>query len=490
MINYGSVCSGIECATLAWHDLGWKPQFFAEVEKEPSAVLKFHYPDVPNVGDMRNVEREHGPINLLVGGTPCQSFSIAGKRAGLDDPRGNLALEFVRVLDRLHPEWFVWENVPGIFSSWSDVEDVQDGGSGERQGGEEFVESSDFACLLGAFTELGYCCAWRVLDAQYFGIPQQRKRVFVVGHIGDWRYPTAVLFEPTCLSGDFKAGRKTGEEIAGTIGCGSEKCGRGYKADLDTSGAFIPEKSRCLRGQAQSSHRADSETYIPEKVGAVSSKWAKGTGGPAGDEAYNLVSVNARQDPIVSGKAQPLDTDGHSQAISFDVSKDGGGHTEKSPTLRSQNPDKSHTAGGGHVGVLGIRLANTSSNGIGIQNEKSHTLDGSPDAIAFTQNTRDEVRLISGDGRKAGALGANEGMKQKTYINTVHPRRLMPIECERLQGVPDNYTLVPYNGKMMSDSARYRMIGNGMAIPVMEWIGTRIQRLIDILKGITTENTE
>jgi DNA (cytosine-5)-methyltransferase 1 len=175
-VNYLSVCSGIEAATVAWHHMGWKPVGFSEIEKFPSQVLAHHYPQVTNFGDMTKYKEWNlnDSIGLLVGGTPCQSFSVAGLRKGLDDPRGNLALTYLGILDQFRPKWCVWENVPGVLSS----------GGGR-----------DFGSFLGALGELGYGFAYRVLDAQYFGVPQRRRRVFVIGHIGDWKPSAKVLFE-------------------------------------------------------------------------------------------------------------------------------------------------------------------------------------------------------------------------------------------------------------------------------------------------------
>jgi DNA (cytosine-5)-methyltransferase 1 len=202
-MRYGSVCSGIEAATVAWHQLGWEPVFFSEIEKFPSELLAHYYPDVPNHGDMTKFEEwgyEAGDIDILVGGTPCQSFSIAGLRGGLNDDRGNLALTYMRMVDRLRPTWTVWENVPGVLSS---------------------NEGRDFGSIVGALAELGYSSAWRVLDAQNFGVPQRRRRVFLVGCAsGDWRDPASVLFESGCGSRDFEAGREAREEDTG----GAIKC--------------------------------------------------------------------------------------------------------------------------------------------------------------------------------------------------------------------------------------------------------------------------
>jgi len=224
-MRYGSVCSGIEAATVAWHPLGWRPAFYSEIDKFPRAVLAHHYPHVPLHGDFTTIrEGEYEPIDLLVGGTPCQSFSIAGLRGGLGDARGNLALAFLQLARRSRARWLVWENVPGVLSS--------DGGR-------------DFGSILGGLAELGYGFAYRVLDAQYFGVPQRRRRVFVVAHSsGDSRRAAEILFEPESLRGNHKTSRAQGQGIA------------------DAS-----------------------------ITGTVSSKWAKGTGGPSGDECYNLVPV-------------------------------------------------------------------------------------------------------------------------------------------------------------------------------------------------------
>ena len=187
--RYISLFSGVEAATVAWHPLGWEPVAFAEFDKFPSAVLKHHYPDVPNVGDVtkHDWKQYEGKVELVVGGSPCQSFSVAGKRLGMDDPRGNLALEYLRVIRDVKPRWFLYENVPGLLHS-----------NGGR----------DFATVLSGLVKCGYRVAWRVLDAQYFGLAQRRKRVFLVGHLRDGR-AAEVLFEPQSLSRDTQTGQKT-----------------------------------------------------------------------------------------------------------------------------------------------------------------------------------------------------------------------------------------------------------------------------------------
>ena len=200
-MRYLSVCSGIEAATVAWHPLGWTPVSFSEIEKFPSAVLAHHYPTVPNWGDMTKYQEwPDEPIDLLVGGTPCQSFSVAGLRKGLGDPRGNLMLTYGAIAKRYQPRWLVWENVPGCLS-------VNNG--------------RDFGTFLGMLAELGYGFAYRVLDAQFTrtqrfprAVPQQRRRVFVVGYLGDWRPAAAALFERESLQGNPAPQRKAREGIA------------------------------------------------------------------------------------------------------------------------------------------------------------------------------------------------------------------------------------------------------------------------------------
>lgn len=205
-MKYASVCSGVEAASLAWMPLGWKPVWFSEIEPFPCAVLKERFPGVPNLRDMTKIDGEKyaGTVDLLVGGTPCQGFSVAGKQGGLDDPRSALCLAYCRLLETMRPTWFVWENVPGAFST---------------NGGEDFRE------FLRKIDEIGYSVAWRVLDAQYVrvdgyprAVPQRRRRVFVVGHSsGNWRYPASVLFEPGCLPGDTPPRRVKGEGVARSL---------------------------------------------------------------------------------------------------------------------------------------------------------------------------------------------------------------------------------------------------------------------------------
>jgi DNA (cytosine-5)-methyltransferase 1 len=196
-MRYASVCSGIEAASVAWEPIGWTPAWFAEIEPFPCAVLAHHYPNVPNLGDMTaiNGEEYRGRVDALVGGTPCQSFSVAGLRRGLDDERGNLALSFCRLADAMRPRWVCWENVPGVLS-------IDDGRA--------------FGSIVGTLVECGYGVAWRVLDAGYYGALCPRPRVFVVGYHGDWRRAGAVLFDRASLEGDKERDRKRKRSATGS----------------------------------------------------------------------------------------------------------------------------------------------------------------------------------------------------------------------------------------------------------------------------------
>jgi DNA (cytosine-5)-methyltransferase 1 len=207
-MRYLSVCSGMEAASVAWHPLGWTPVGFSEIEPFPCAILKHRFPNTPNYGSLTEYQSwplEPGAIDLLVGGCPCQSFSVAGLRRGMQDPRGNLTLTYLGLADKLKPKWIVYENVPGLLSS---------------NGGK------DFGSFLGALVELGYGFAYRVLDAQYVGgpraVPQRRRRVFVVACLGDWRAAAEVLSISESLPGNIEKVRKIREQYSGKTQDGPE----------------------------------------------------------------------------------------------------------------------------------------------------------------------------------------------------------------------------------------------------------------------------
>lgn len=250
-MRYLSVCSGIEAATVAWHPLGWEPAAFAEIDRFPSAVLRHHYPSVPNHGDFTTIQGgEYGAIDLLVGGTPCQDFSVAGLRAGMDGKRGQLTVKFAHLAGRLRPRWLVWENVPGVLS---------------------IDEGRAFGTFLGMLGQLGYGFAYRVLDAQFFGVPQRRRRVFVVGHLGDWRRAAAVLFERHSLSGHPPPRREAGQGTAYSVAPCLGASGRGFERAGDTRGqdcliASTGDTAHCLNAGGMGRQDYETETLITQPV--------------------------------------------------------------------------------------------------------------------------------------------------------------------------------------------------------------------------------
>jgi DNA (cytosine-5)-methyltransferase 1 len=420
-VIFGSVCSGIEAASVAWNPLGWEASFFSEIEKFPSAVLAHHYPNVPNLGDMTKFkEWPDYAIDVLVGGTPCQSFSIAGLRKGLDDPRGNLMLIYLAIAARYRPRFLVWENVPGVLSI---------------NGGK------DFGTFLGGLGELGYGFAYRILDAQYAGVPQRRRRVFVVGHLGDWRRAAAVLFERHSLSGDTAPRREKGQEITGTIGARTT-AGGGFGGDFETTGglqAVASTEASCSDHKLGTGYVA-GQSYVSDVVGSLCADTHPGA--YSGQDAYTGRLI-----------AHSLCGEG------FDASEDGTGRG--TPLVPIAFDCKASGQNGFVVGSVASTLRSMS-------HANSRQNGGGQQAVCFAQNTRDEVREMS----VVGALSAQPGMKQTSYVRqSMQVRRLTPRECERLQGFPDDYTLIP--GKV-ADGPRYKSLGNSMAVPVMRWIGERI----------------
>ena len=486
---YASVCSGVEAASLAWIPLGWKAAWFSEIDPFPCAVLKHRFPEVPNLGDMTKIKVETienetgklqrfknesgadvvvpGGVDLLVGGTPCQSFSVAGNRAGLRGVSG-LALAYCELLETMRPRWFVWENVPGVFSS---------------------NRGEDFKTLLKAFDEIGYSVAWRVLDAQYVrvdgyprAIPQRRRRVFVVGHFGsDFRCPAEVLFEPgsvfrnspprrskgtgvaicltagtggasgkeqqhtfvICNAGGM-ANSEIGVDVATTMvarqyktppfifagfigGQGSKAAGIGYEDEVAPtirvaeSGSNQVPNVICYENHAQDSRIKPCGEYSPQ----INAK--AGTGGcnlPLVQECFPInsmiigenVKVGDRQITGIGNNSDPL------------------------PTILSAH----HHAVAIAENVIGRKVEN-GGNGIGAQEE-----------VAYTQNY-------------TGVMG----VATRSSV-----RRLLPVECERLMGFPDNWTRIPWRGKpeeKCPDLHRYKACGNSMCVNVMRWIGMRIE---------------
>ena len=437
-MKFISVCSGIEAASQAWHPLGWTPLAFSEIEPFPSAVLAHHYPNVPNHGDMtQHADWPDYAPDVIVGGTPCQAFSVAGLRKGLEDPRGNLTLVFLGILAQYRPRWVVWENVPGVLSD----------------------QTGAFGAFLGGLGELGYGFAYRVLDAQYFGVAQRRRRVFVVGCLGDWRGAAAVLFEPESLRGDSAPSRETRKgtalDVAGCLGSGRSPTGGGRRpGDCLDSGALIPELARSLNAHA-SRVDGESETFIPVHT-TGDGYWQEGFG-----------TLRAREQDSHENLVVP---------VAFSCKDHGADAGEIAPTIRSMGHDGSHANGGGQIAVMfEPRMVRTT--GGQPQEELSHCLradvntgDGAP-CVAFAQNSRDELREMD----VIGALAAEPGMKQTSYLRQgFQVRRITPTEAARLQGFPDDYLDITFRGKPACDGPKYKALGNSMAVPCMRWIGERI----------------
>jgi DNA (cytosine-5)-methyltransferase 1 len=379
-LNYLSVCSGIEAASVAWNPLGWEAVAFSEIEKFPCQVLQHHYPQVPNFGDMTNFkEWPDANVDILIGGTPCQSFSIAGLRKGLDDPRGNLMLIYLAIAAKYRPKWLVWENVPGVLSS-----------NGGR----------DFGAFLGGLGECGYGFAYRVLDAQYFGVPQRRRRVFVVGCLRDWRSAAAVLFERHSLQGNPAPRRETGKDLAaGTV--------------RSTQGGSDVDHARAGHLQAF----GGNDTRGPIDVATARNACASASGRMDFESETFLVSH------ALCGEG-------------FDASEDGTGRgTPLVPVAWSLMPQNS--------------------------------------GKDFKARSVDVLQPLMAGGPQHGNQGGD------IIQQAMQVRRLTPRECERLQGFPDDYTKL---SDKTSDGPRYKALGNSMAVPVILWLGERIQAVDEIHK--------
>lgn len=392
---------------MAWAQLGWEPMAFSEIEPFPCAVLAFRFPSVPNLGDVSKIEweefkRERGIPNVLVGGSPCQSFSVAGKREGLEGSSG-LMWEFVRACDQLRPEWVVWENVPGALSS---------------------SHGEDFGCLLSSLDDFGYCSAWRVLDAQFFGVAQRRRRLFLVASLGSGR-AAEVLLEPYSMRGDTPSSREKRKELASGIGRKFTCAGFAWHHGGNT-GLGVQEETS-----------ATVESNIPPAVYQIQ-------GSAIDREPQNGPSGAGFCDPDESGAYTLTATDRHGVAVlPFNTTQ----ITSKTNGSKPRYGDPCHPlCATDHAPAICMA-------------------DAAPNAAT--------------DRDLAGTLKANNNNNNNPPIVSLScsVRRLTPRECERLQGFPDDWTLVPYRGKPAEecpDTPRYKALGNSMAVPVMRWIGERI----------------
>jgi DNA (cytosine-5)-methyltransferase 1 len=345
-MRYASICDGIGAVHVAWQPLGWQCAWTSEISPFPAAVVEHHW-KLPNLGDMTKITKEqiqsYGQLDLICGGTPCQSFSVAGLRKGLADPRGNLALEFLRLVDAARPRWVVWENVPGVLSSLShdapdpcppppplDMEcDGQEVDTEDEYSAEELHALN---CFLAGLSELGYGWAVRVLDAQHVrvdghehAVPQRRRRVFVVGYLGSWQRAAAVLFERNCLSGNPAPRRQAGQGTApGTCpsltasGRSVERTGESRGQDPVVCGTLHTEIRRCsgqdnpaeylvshaLRGEGFDASEDGTGRGIPMVCGALSD------GAHMGGAATDRTPTPDESFPSVAWALQERDSNG------------------------------------------------------------------------------------------------------------------------------------------------------------------------------------
>ncbi len=446
MIRYLDVCSGYSAFTLASAGLGFRCVGYSEIEAFPRAVLEQRHGAVPVewdhrfvpgsnttplFGDFTKIESHHvGPVDLLAGGTPCQAFSVAGKRLGLDDPRGNLTLEFLALARRVRARWLVWENVPGFLSH----------DSGRTMG--------TFLRLLG---ELGYGWAYRVLDAQYVrvdghegAVPQRRRRLFVVAHLGDAAGPAAVLFERESLRGDPAPRRETGEGIAGRARHGIAFDGQNVgTAGFDEAVGTIDTDASHLNRGLHVAHSLRAEGFDASEDGT-------GRGTP-------LIPVYAI----------------HSDAL--DRTGEGVGGTAAERAGLGVQPDIGYAMRAKRPDAVAYRI--TPNDGAYETGDITGSLTTGTDRsaqallepVAFSENMRGEV-VESCITRALQTSGGKPGQGYAAVRLGWSVRRLTSIECERLMGVPDGFTAITYRGKPAADGPRYKALGNGQAVNVMRWI--------------------
>lgn len=445
------MCSGIEAASVAWHPLGWRAAWLAEIEPFPCAVLAHHYPDVPNLGDMshlaeRIVMGEIEAPDLFCGGTPCQAFSVAGLRQSLDDARGNLSLTFCEIAnaidisrahDGLKPCIVFWENVPGVLNTKDNAFGCFLAGlAGED---DALVAPGGRWANAGAVFGPQRAVAWRTLDAQYFGLAQRRRRVFVVASARDGFDPAAVLFELDGARRDFAPRREAGEGTAPTLdasfgrlqGCSGQDANHGH-------GHLIPQAF------------GGNDTRGPIDAAAALNA-NRGCHNPGDFEAGTLLVFDTTQitsaanysNPKPGDPCHPLAAGAHPPAIAFN-------HNAQSAQLPTAGRDTSINDGltcpQGAAVAYTTKLHNTASNNAGKVFEE-----------------------------RATCLDANS--PPPALLTATQVRRLTPVECERLQGFPDNYTAIPWRKKPAEecpDGPRYKALGNSWAVPVVRWIGWRV----------------
>ena len=474
----------MEAATVAWHPLGWTPLAFSEIEPFPSALLKHKYPNIPNYGDLTKFDEwplPVGNVDLVVGGTPCQAWSVAGKRLGLDDPRGRVALAYAGLIEKHRPRWIVWENVPGVYSAG-------------KPGG------ADFAAFVGALAKLGYSIAYRTLNAEYFGVPQRRRRCILVGYLGDWRPAAAVLFESESLRRDIEKGRKARKGIApgpqGGVGPGNRKwpadkactlnAAFGEKQGLEDQHAlgggslFVPGTICMSSGQAN----AAISTEIAHTLNATHETQTIVTPVCATGETTHCLTSSHRGSEDGTGRGTPIviDRAAFNQGVNAQYAPHIG-ESETMDTLISKGP---HAVG---VPFRKAKRAQTDKDDeTWVEADKANTINLFDLGDTRTTHAIVEPQLYENhaqDSRVNGPLDVAPTVAAKfgtgggnvPLVGTMAVRRLTPEECEALQGFPKGYSRIPWKGKpadQCPDGPRYKACGNSMAVPVMSWVGQRI----------------
>jgi len=450
-LKYLSVCSGIEAATRAFEPLGWIPIGFSEIEAFPSAVLKHHYSETPNFGDMSNYESWNftrpGPESddfLLCGGTPCQSFSVSGLRKGLSDERGNLSLTFVKLADFFNPDWIIWENVPGVLSS-------RDNAFGCFLAG--LCGESEPYVPLKKWTKSGVVSgpkrtvAWRVQDAQYHGVAQRRRRVFVVAVPGtdNWECAQALFPVGEGMFWDTPKSREKAKETPGDA----------RKSTQGSSG-----ESRVIVAPTLTTSMSPQSSEVTQQVEAVLNASMIDID-PAG-------SLCARS----PGYSVQDFTEGHMVCMAS-VQANAETSEEICPTLMTYNARRPFIAWENHPQDSRVKEMGDVCSSI---TAKYGTGGGNVPLISFKSNMGSFV------GEQDGISPTLMTDAPNAVASNMMVRRLMPEECELLQGFPMGYTRIPWRNKDPKDcpdGPRYKALGNSMAVPCMRFIGERIQMIKD-----------
>ena len=538
-MRFGSVCSGIEAASVAWGPLGWKAAWLAEIEPFPSAVLAHHYPDVPNLGDMtqlpeRIASGEVEAPDVFCGGTPCQAFSVAGLRRSLDDARGNLSLTFCEIANAIDlsrargdraPAIVFWENVPGVLNTKDNAFGCFLAGLAGEDG--ELVAPGGKWPNAGAVYGPQRAVAWRVLDAQYFGVAQRRRRVFVVASARAGFDPAAVLFEFDGLRRDIAPSREAREGVAGGVEIGP---GGGRLTDLnptlDTRAKDGPIRNQLAGAVITMAHGQGGAEVACERsptltcnheapIAAYALQHAqigrKDSAGPQGkgwqEEVAFTQDSRSCADAVAVIQPYTLALRGREGMPQLEYRQDGTANALLTPNggrggigvgaiafHPTQDPISStdgstHAMGTGSKGgaatvAVAIRTAQTGSNGWGINTEgTAYTLDSAQQAVGvaaeYYSHDYCHDRIYSADGISP-ALNCSQDHTIRTAMQV---RRLTPTECERLQGFPDGYTSIPWRKKPASecpDGPRYKALGNSWAVPNVRWIGRRIALAVAI----------